>query len=326
MAPNSVEFTLVAESGIHPQTSEMSKAVKPTKVPSMRDDSLYSDWKKEIEIWIITNETLGCAKSVLSGTLFESLTGQARNTVLSTLKVKDITSEDGVKNILATLDEFFLDNEVKNAFEVHDELTKYKRKPTTSYKEFLVEFNLKVNKVRLSGTELSDGVLGYMMLNCANLSAEKENMIRATCTKLDLKSVKSQLDKIALDSSSETKSSYTAAKSNAPTSSIKVEDAFYQDPRNWNNNDSSDDGMSDQCDSYYGYNTNGRRFKIHHKDKFQLNPLDKHGHVSKCDHCHCIYHWLLDCPYAPDHLKKRNNNRRNDGNRSFNNSGFRKPL
>ena len=190
----------------------MSNSVKPTKVPSLRDDSLYSDWKKEVKIWINTNDKLGCIKSVLSGTLFESLTGQARSTVLSTLQVDEITDDDGVNNILKTLDEFFLDNEVKNAFEAHDELVKYRRKINTSFKEFLVEFNLKVNKVKLSGTELSDGVLGYMLLNCANLSAEKENMIRATCNKLDVKSVKSQLEKIALDISSDTKSSYTAVK------------------------------------------------------------------------------------------------------------------
>ena len=231
-----------------------------------------------------------------------------------------------MNNILKTLDEFFLDNEVKNAFEAQDELVKYRRKTNTSFKEFLVEFNLKVNKVKLSGTELSDGVLGYMLLNCANLSAEKENMIRATCNKLDVKSVKSQLEKIALDISSDTKSSYTAVKPDTPmSSSIKVENVFYQDPHYLNNNDSSDDGISDQCDSYYGYNSNGRKYKINHKDKFQLNPLDKYGHVSQCEHCHCIYHWLFDCPYAPDHVKRRNN-RRNGGTRSFNNSGYKKPL
>ena len=156
----------------------------------------------------------------------------------------------GVDNILRTLDEFFLGNKVKNAFEAHDELVKFRRKPNTSFKEFLVEFQLKVNKVKLSGTELSDGVLGYILLSCANISSEKENMIRATCDKLDLKTVRTQLDKIALDRSSETKNPYIAVKSDkATTSSVNVEDTFYQDPQYF---DSSDDGMSDQCDSYYG--------------------------------------------------------------------------
>ena len=202
----------------------MSKAVKPTKVPSMRDDSLYSDWKKEIEIWKLTNDILGCTKPVLAGTLFESLTGQSRDTVLSSLKVAEITCDEGVDNILKTLDEFFLGNEVKNAFEAHDELVKFRRKPNTSFKEFLVEFQLKVNKVKLSGTELSDGVLGYILLNCANLSSDKENMVRATCDKLDLKTVKAQLDKIALDKCSDAKGSidYVAAKNEGPSSSIKV--------------------------------------------------------------------------------------------------------
>ena len=303
----------------------MSKAVKPTKVPSMREDSLYSDWKKEIEIWILTNTNLGCTKEVLAGTLFESLTGQARSTVLSSLLVTEITSEHGVTNILKTLDEFFLGNEVKNAFEAHDDLVKFKRKPNTSFKEFLVDFQLKVNKVRLSGTELSDGVLGYILLNCANISSDKENMIRATCNTLDFKTVKAQLDKISLDNCSDAKGSikYTINKNEIPSSSIKVEDTFY-------NSDSSDEFTSDQCDGYYGFNSNGQKYKLNHRStqgKFQLNPLDKFGHVSQCDYCRCIFHWLLDCPYAPEHLK-RNNGRRNIGNstRPFNNSGSRKPL
>lgn len=61
----------------------------------MRDDSPYSDWKKEIEIWKMTNVILGCTNPVLAGSLFESLTGQARNTVLSSLKVTDISSDTG---------------------------------------------------------------------------------------------------------------------------------------------------------------------------------------------------------------------------------------
>ena len=303
----------------------MAKAVKPTKVPSMREDLLYCDWKKEIEVWKFTNDNLGCSKEVQAGTLFESLTGQARSTVLSSLKVSEITSANGVVNILKTLDEFFLGNEVKNAFEAHDELVKFKRKPHTPFKEFLVEFQLKVNKVRLSGTELSDGVLGYILLKCANLSSNQENMVRATCATLDFKTVKAQLEKIALvDKCSEEKGSveYTA-KSEVPSSSIKVEQTFY-------NSDSSDEFTSDQCDGYYGYNSSGQKYKLNHRNnqsKFQMNPQDKFGHVSKCDYCHCIFHWLLDCPYAPEHLK-RNNSRRNNGNntRSFNSSANRKPL
>ena len=71
-------------------------AVKPTKVPCMNENVAYSDWKKEIEIWEMTNTPLGVDKKVLVGSLFESLTGKARSTVLSSLQVKDITCDTGM--------------------------------------------------------------------------------------------------------------------------------------------------------------------------------------------------------------------------------------
>ena len=309
----------------------MAKSVKPTKVPSIGEDSLYSDWKKEIEIWQLTNNVLGCNKSVLAGSLFASLTGQAKDTVLSGLKTAEIMHDDGVDNIMAKLDEFFLGNLTKNAFQVHDDLVKFKRKVNTNFKDFLVEFQVKANKVKASGTELSEGVLGYILLTCANLSSEKENMIRATCDTLNFKSVKTQLEKIALDKTPESKGSveYTATKTEVPSSSIKVENAFYENPQYPYNSDSSDEGTSDQLDGYYGYNSNGQKYKLDYRstaNNHRLNPNDKYNHVSECDFCHCIYHWVLDCPYAPEHVKKNRGRNNNSNTRSSNNSRNRKPL
>ena len=287
----------------------MAKAVKPTKVPILHDDSAYSDWKMEIEIWETTNTILGCSKSVLAGSLFESLTGQARSTVLSELQVKNIVCDAGVENIKLTLDKFYLENEVKSAFEAHDDLVKFRRKSNQNFKEFLVEFQLKVNKVKLTGTDLSEGVLGYILLNCANLSQDKVDMIRATCDKLDYKNVKAQLQKIALDNaepSSKETAKYTST-TEAHSSRFKVEDVYHNNSSSRNNSDSSD---SETMEGYYGYNGRQRHFnKSNYRnsnEKYQLNPVNKYGHVTDCDWCKCVYHYIDDCPYAPDHVKSAN--------------------
>ena len=57
-------------------------------------------------------------------------------------------------------------------------------------------FQLKVNKVKASGTKLSDGVLAYTLLNCANLPEDKYDLIKATCTELSYKNVRAQLEKM----------------------------------------------------------------------------------------------------------------------------------
>ena len=78
-------------------------------------------------------------------------------------------------------------------------------KDSTLY-NFVVEFQLKVNKVKASGTVLSDGVLGYMLLRSANLTSEKYDMIKATCDVLTYKNVKAQLEKVGLARSTSSKS------------------------------------------------------------------------------------------------------------------------
>jgi len=67
--------------------------------------------------------------------------------------------------------------------------------------QFLIEFKLRQNKAVAAGTVLSDSVLGYTLLQCANLPPDKIEMVRATCTDLTFNSVKAQLGKIGLGNS-----------------------------------------------------------------------------------------------------------------------------
>ena len=124
----------------------------------------------------------------------------------------------------------FEGNKTKNAFEAHNALMKFKLDSSMNVEDFLVEFQIKVNKVKASGTTLPDGVLGYTLLNRANLHSDKVEMIRATCAELDFNTVKAQLEKIGLGKSSSSHSNdtikYSSSKSE-PSSSIKVEELYY---------------------------------------------------------------------------------------------------
>ena len=310
----------------------MSKSSKSTKVPMMRDDLIYSDWKKELAIWEYTNIVRGVDKSVLAGELFESLKGKPRSTVLSELKLTEITHADGVQNILKTLDTFFEGNKVKNAFQANDELMKYKRPLTTNCEDFLVEFQMKVNKVKASGTAISDGVLGYTLLNAANLTPDKSDMIRATCDVLNFKTVKAQIEKIGIGQASSSSNNdtmkFTSPKFDNSSTSIKVEQNYYGQY----DSDSSDDA---QIASFYSNQFNSKRgFKSKRYDyqtqcKFPLNPSDKYGHTLECKWCHCIYHFLLDCPYAPEEVKNevaQKQSRRSNFSAFNSNNNSKKPL
>lgn len=302
-------------------------AVKPTKAPSMSADTAYSDWKKQVQIWQLTNTPFGCSKTVLSGSLFEALTGQARDTVLSSLKIEEIVCDDGIDNMINTLDEFFAENDVKSAFTAQDDLMNFRRKSGTGYKEFLVDFQLRANKVKLSGTELSDGVLGYTLLKCANLPQEKEELIRTTCQKLDLKTVRTQLDKLSLshDNNSQSEKLKYHVKSEEPNNNKHL--AYYQNPNTTSPSSSEDDYEQELHDAYYGrYGGSYRENRgSTNNSSPKLNPLDRFKNVTQCDFCKCIYHWLPDCPYAPEDVKasarRRTNSKRHSGYKHF-----KKPL
>ena len=137
--------------------------VEPTKVPVMKRDQPYKDWKKELQIWKVINSTLEVDPKIQAGALYQSLEGTARQTVLSEMTVAEITSDNGVHNIVCTLDNFFLGNETVNAYNAIEDLFQYKCQQETM-QNFIIKFQLKVNKVKAYGTVLSEGVLGYTLL------------------------------------------------------------------------------------------------------------------------------------------------------------------
>ena len=129
-------LTLVASAVIDP-----TKMGKSTKAPLMKPNQQYIDWKKELRVWEAINTAMGVDSKVQAGTLFESLEGIARQTILSELSVEEITATDGVKNIIKTLDCFFTGNEVQNSYNVIEELMNFKCDPKINIETFIMEFN-----------------------------------------------------------------------------------------------------------------------------------------------------------------------------------------
>ena len=171
---------------------------KPTKVPVMKPNQLYEDWRKELQIWKATNTALGIKSIVQAGCLFQALEGLPRQTVLSELTVEQISCNDGVQNIIETLDIFYCGNEIQMAFNAIDDLMHFKCTSDLSMEHFMVLFQNKVNRVKSTGTVLSDGILGYALLKAANLSDLKHDLVKATCEKLTYENVKKQLKRIGL--------------------------------------------------------------------------------------------------------------------------------
>ena len=275
----------------------MSKAAK---VPVMRQNQTYTDWRKELQVWQVTNATIGVDNKTQAGTLFLSLEGLPRQTVLSELTVAEITHEDGIDNILQTLDNFYMGNETKNAFAAIDELLQYKCNRDDTMEQFIIQFQLIVNRVKASGTKLSEGILGYTLLSSANLSEEKQDMVKATCDVVTFRKVKAQLEKIGFGKSRSNSRTFTT---DPKTSSVKLE-TFYGEKAHlksyYDQSGSSDEDLNGE---QVLYSESKNPIARQSQGKFKLNPPDRFGHARPCTYCKCLYHWLIDCPYAPDSVK-----------------------
>ena len=61
--------------------------------------------------------------------------------------------------------------------------------------EYINEFDKRYTKAKTHDFKLSDGCLGYFLLNQARLSEDHKKLVRATITKLDVSEVKEKLKK-----------------------------------------------------------------------------------------------------------------------------------
>ena len=74
----------------------------------MKADQQFIDWKKELQVWEATNTVLEVDKKIQAWVLFESLEGIHKRIVSSELTVSEIVADNGIQNIIKTLDEFFM--------------------------------------------------------------------------------------------------------------------------------------------------------------------------------------------------------------------------
>ena len=81
----------------------MATSINRATVPVLTNNKSYSNWKKEIAIWQLA--TLPEEKQ--EAAIFLTLTGRARETALEMSTNNTGRSKEGVKRLLAKLDELY---------------------------------------------------------------------------------------------------------------------------------------------------------------------------------------------------------------------------
>ena len=165
--------------------------------PLLTDESVYENWKREIEIWQAFTDV---APKKQGSTIFLTLQGKAREAALE-IEIKDLTDDQGVKKLIEKLDSLFLEDKNQSAYATYESFEMYRRPKEMNMKEFLNNFECLYNKLKVYQMELPDEVLAYSVLKSTNLSEENEKFPRATITTLTHKSMTEQLKKIIGDMS-----------------------------------------------------------------------------------------------------------------------------
>ena len=295
----------------------------------MKEIQHYQDWKKKIKIWEEMNSVLKVNKKLQAAFLFESLQGTPQQIVLSELSVSQIVTENGVKNIIDILDQFLPGNETINAYMAIDDLIHFKCNENSSLQQFLMEFQIKLNKVKASGTVLSEGILGYMLLSAANLPENKNDLIKAMCEELSYKNVMNQLKKVGLFQS-QVKNLNHSFRDNSQNSRIKYSSRpsgeniplYY----NCEKNSQRCSNQSFEGKKVYNLRKNPSRLDQVTNKKPRMNATLHFGRAKECSFCKCVYHWKDDCPNKTSTgvksvnvpVKKSSRNSSTVGNTKFN--------
>ena len=163
----------------------------------MRDGLPYDDWKKELKIWC---GFIDLDKKRQGPALFLTLKGKARETVLAEVEADKLQADDGVDKVTNALDKLYKRNDSESAFTAFENFIKFRRHSSMSITDYIIEFNIRLSKIKSHKMDLPDGVLAYYLLQCANLTEDQTSLCRATCEKLTYENMKAQIERVSVPS------------------------------------------------------------------------------------------------------------------------------
>lgn len=115
------------------------------KVPPKFDEARpYECWKNEVSIWTRVTD-LDKTKQALAVAL--GLEGRARETAMG-IPAEELDSEDGMKTLLAKLDDVFLKEEKDRAYEAYSYFDGITKESSVSMTDYIIDFEQRYNRMK----------------------------------------------------------------------------------------------------------------------------------------------------------------------------------
>lgn len=202
------------------------------RIPTLGDDSVYAEWKHEIEMWVAATN-LPAARQAPS--VYLMMSGQPKASVRSSLSKDDIAKDTGMNTLLAFLDKIYQKDKLKALCQAIDSFEEYRRPSSLGIQEYISEFrrlagNIKDCLAADTDKAYDDQVLAHKLLRNANLSEANKHLMRATIEEFTLDGMAKKLKGTFAHESIDSAISGQGSRSSSPsisTMTVKTEPTFY---------------------------------------------------------------------------------------------------
>ena len=263
--------------------------------PMFNDHSDYEVWKRDIELWC---EFTDIEKPKQAIAIHLSLTGRARQAT-SELKIEELKSDDGVKNIFTKLDRIFLQDKNWRCFNAYLSFETFRKTEKQSMDEFLSEFDLRHFKLKECGVKLPDAIVACRLIKSCNLGEMQFQLALSTVPNMTFEDMRMTLKKLFSDIGE-----VGAVSKNIENklAEVKVEHCNEESTllaSNYRGNRFHRRGRFRGVRQRYG---NINDFRLDRRS----NPIGPDGKISQCAVCGSQMHWARSCPHS---YENKNNDR-----------------
>ena len=182
--------------------------------PSPNNSSTYDDHKTHSVYGLIEKQKQGMA-------VFFTLSPSDKEAILKIGEDK-IISADGLANVLAKLDQLYLEDETFQKFKSLDEFESFHGPSDMPTNDYIIKFEKKYHTLKLYGTTISEDLLAFRPLKLANLLVKFQKLAKGTSALL-YTNTKDQLKRFLSQSTSFLPAGITPQGNSFP----KVEDINY---------------------------------------------------------------------------------------------------
>ena len=236
--------------------------------PKFIEGMLYSEWKKKLDMWKIVT-TIDKKEQAIIVRLDSFDSHPKAEKAVSELTAAQLNVDYGMKVLEDKLDVVFKKEKIDESYDAYAKFISFQKKDDMSMTDYIMDFDHLNCKMIEYEMKLPDAVLTFKLLDGAKLKEDERKLALTLGSDLKLDTMKSALKRV-FEPTCITETRVTG---------IKQEEAFYLNKKNSNRYLTKSGTHSSK------------------KQGGKINPMNKHGQVSRCLICDSKMHWATQCPH-----------------------------